>query len=207
MKTTRRLIPALGALAFATVLVPSTVAQCGVPAKLAKPSGWHPQFGNVHLVRTAEDGDEDAPSIVGMWHVVFTAHTMNGESIPDPGVGVDNALVVWHSDRTEIMNSVRPPQDGNFCLGVWEQTGRYEYHLNHYAWFSNAFPTNPPTEIGPATGPTRFVEEVTVSPDGKSYSGTFTLTAYNSNFSVNTTFTGTLSATRITTHTKIEDLE
>ncbi len=31
---------------------------------------------------------------------------------------VDNAFVQWHSDGTEIMNSRRPAQDGNFCLGV-----------------------------------------------------------------------------------------
>lgn len=30
------------------------------------------------------------------------------------------------------MNSLRPPQDGNFCLGVWEQTGRSKYYLNHF---------------------------------------------------------------------------
>jgi hypothetical protein len=47
---------------------------------------------------------------------------------------IDNALVVWHSDYTEIMNSGRPPQDGDFCLGVWEQVGKSKYKLNHFAW-------------------------------------------------------------------------
>lgn len=91
---------------------------------------------------------EDGAAIVGMWHVTFTAKTINGASIPD--TVIDNALVVWHSDKTEIMNSGRPPQDGDFCMGVWEYTrNSNKYKLNHFAWGGNAFPTDPPTEIGP----------------------------------------------------------
>ncbi len=66
--------------------------------------------------------NDDRPSMVGMWHVAFTAETADPATAP-PGTMIDNALVVWHSDRTEIMNSMRPPQDGNFCLGVWKKTG------------------------------------------------------------------------------------
>ena len=85
---------------------------------------------------------------MGMWHVTFTAKTMNGASIPD--TVVDNALVVWHSDKTEIMNSGRPPQDGDFCMGVWQHTrNSNKYQLNRFARGANAFPTDPPTEIGP----------------------------------------------------------
>ena len=79
--------------------------------------------------------------------------------------------------------------------------------LNHYAWFANDIATDPSTDIGPPTGPTRLVEQVTLNPDGNHFSGTFTLTAYNTDFSVNAVVTGTLSATRITTDTTIEDLE
>jgi hypothetical protein len=60
--------------------------------------------------------DEPGASIVGMWHVTFTAKG-NSEGPPD-NTPIDNAVVVWHSDRTEIMNSGRPAQDGDFCLGV-----------------------------------------------------------------------------------------
>jgi hypothetical protein len=91
-------------------------------------------------MRTAGYEEENVPSIVGMWHVIFTAKTSNGKDIPE--TVVDNALAVWHSDKTEIMNSVRPPQDGNFCLGVWEQTGRNAYYLNHFPWFANEFPND-----------------------------------------------------------------
>ena len=171
--------------------MPNALAQCGQPAKLVHPASWHPQDGNVHLMRAAlssaqVDGDEQyGAAIVGMWHVTFTAKTMNGASIPD--TVIDNALVVWHSDKTEIMNSGRPPQDGDFCMGVWEHTrNSNKYKLNHFAWGGNAFPTDPPTEIGPPAGPTHIVEEVTLSPDGDHYTGPFTLDAYDTSGNTST---------------------
>ena len=93
-----------------------------------------------------------SPSIVGMWHVIFTAKTSDKNDIPD--TVIDDALAVWHPDKTEIMNSIRPPQDGNFCLGVWEQTGRSNYYLNHFPWFSNQFPNDTNNGIGTPVGPT-----------------------------------------------------
>ena len=83
------------------------------------------------------DGEVTAP-IVGMWHAVFTAHAMNGSPIPD--TPIDNALLIFNSDGTEVMNSGRPPQDGNFCLGVWEQTGKSTYS----SITSRGPPTTPP---------------------------------------------------------------
>jgi hypothetical protein len=196
---------AVASLMFAAT---SAQAQCGLPTKLVKPTSWHPQLGQAHLLRTALGGQDDlaeiGPSIVGMWHVTFTAQTMNGSSIPN--TVIDNALVVWHADKTEIMNSVRPPQDGNFCLGVWEKTGISKYKLNHFAWFSNGFPTNPPTEIGPPVGPSHFTEAVILSPDANHYSGTFTLDAYDTSGNIATSFTGLLTGTRITINTKATDL-
>ena len=78
------------------------------------------------------DGDEDPQPIVGMWHVLFTAE--GNEVGPPNGTPIDNAIVVWHRDKTEVMNSGRPPQDGDFCMGVWEVTGKGKYKLNHFAW-------------------------------------------------------------------------
>jgi hypothetical protein len=196
-----------GASALALALVSSAAAQCGMPTKLAKPSAWSPSFGGVRLMAASFGGDrgEDEASIVGMWHVVFTATTSNGSTIP--GTVIDNALVVWHSDHTEIMNSVRPPQDGNFCMGVWEETGRNKYFLNHYAWFANQFPNDTDNGIGMPVGPTRITETITLGPDGNHFSGTFTLTAYDTSFNQMQAFTGSLAGTRITTNTKITDLE
>lgn len=214
MKGNWKWIPAMCALCFAMAVIPSVWGQCAVPAGLIKPASWHSAVGAAQVLRASfrnvDFNNAGGPSIVGMWHVVLTSQTITvgGVLVPDSnGVPIDNALTVWHSDGTEIMNSLRPPQDGNFCMGVWKQTGRYQYTLNHYAWFANDISTDPLKDIGPQTGPTRIVEQVTLDPNGNQFSGGFTMTAYNPDFSVNTVVVGTLSATRITIHTTISDLE
>jgi hypothetical protein len=81
--------------------------------------------------------------------------------------------VQWHSDHTEIDNNgSRPPSTGSFCLGVWEQTGRYTYKLNHFPLVWDATGT---TFIGPAN----FRTEVTLGPKGMEYRGKFTLDQYD----------------------------
>jgi hypothetical protein len=198
---------ALGFVALAISAVPAALGQCGMPAKAAKPAAWHPQYDAARLVRAADDDPfrrEDGKTMVGMWHVIFTANTSAGKAIP--AMVIDNALVVWHSDRTEIMNSVRSPQDGDFCMGVWEQTDRSQYYLNHFAWYGNQFPTNNASGIGDPVGPTHIQEWVKLSPDGDRFTGTFTLVAYDTSNNVLASFTGTLAGTRITTSTKEQDL-
>jgi len=179
-------------------------ASCGSFSQLgagkpAHPAAWDTQSGRAHLTEI----DEPRASIVGMWHVTFTAQG-NSEGPPD-NTPIDNAVVVWHSDRTEIMNSGRPAQDGDFCLGVWEEVGRCHYKLNHFAWAGNDT-TNAPGGIGNPAGPTHIVEDVTVSPDGKHYSGTFTLDAYDTSFNPTTHIVGVINGTRITMGTTVNDL-
>jgi hypothetical protein len=194
--------PVMVALAL-TLVIPNALAQCGLP-KIAKPANWsssHP--GGARFVRAAfqNDDNDGEPSIVGMWHVIFTAQTLNGAPV---NMVIDNAIAVWHKDGTEIMNSSRPAQDGNFCLGVWDRTGKSKYYLNHIPWAGND-PTNP-GGIGNPQGGAQLTEQVTLAPDGNSYSGRFTLTAYTTNGQPTVTFTGMLTATRITTSTSITSL-
>jgi len=92
-------------------------------------------------------------------------------------------------------------------MGVWEhERNSNKYKLNYFACGGNAFPTDPPTEIGPPAGPTHIVEEVTLSPDGDHYTGPFTLDAYDTSGNISTSFTGGMKATRITVATKVGDL-
>ncbi len=196
----------LGAAALMLAAVPGAMGQCGLQAKAVKPAAWHPQFG-AHF-RLAADEDpfhhEEGKSIVGMWHTIFTAYAAMGA--PIPATVIDNSLVVWHADGTEIMNSVRPPQDGNFCMGVWEETGKGQYFLNHFAWYGNAFPNNTDNGIGPAAGPTQIREWVTLSADGNRYTGRFQLDAYDTSNKIAASFTGTLNGTRITASTTEQQL-
>jgi hypothetical protein len=151
------------------------------------------------LLRISENNN----SIVGMWHATLTAQ--GNELGPPDGTPIDNALVTWHSDGTELTNSARPPQDGNFCMGIWKRTGKSTYKLNHFAWFGNDS-ANAPAGIGNPTGPTRIVQEVTVSPDGKHYIGTFTAEAYDTSGNQVAHVVGVIEATRITLDTTVPDL-
>ena len=148
------------------------------------------------------DSAEKDP-IVGMWQVTLTAQ--GNEIGPPDGTPLDNALVTWHSDGTELMNSARPPQDGDFCMGIWKKIGKSTYKLNHFAWFANDT-ANAPSGIGNPTGPVRLFEKVTLSPDKKHYTGTFTLDAYDTVGIQVAHIVGVIAATRITLDTTVPDL-
>ncbi|HTU50346.1 MAG TPA: hypothetical protein VMF56_07110 [Acidobacteriaceae bacterium] len=197
----RYFMAACAALAMALLLGQGAQAQCGVSAKMIQPMGWHLQGSGLHPMLHFVDFDEGSnhePSIVGMWHVIFTGQTMNGGAytLPEP---LDNSVVIWHRDGTEIMNSSRPAQDGNFCLGVWKQTGKREYFLNHIPWQGNDPNGNP-------EGGAQILEQVTLSSDGNHYSGKFSFQAYDTSGNPTLMITGTLKATRITPSTSFKEL-
>jgi hypothetical protein len=190
MKTTFWKIWSVGAAALAFAIAPGAVAQCGSLNKPIKPASWSPTRQLPLLVRTDFDEGGREPSIIGMWHVVFTF---------SDGSQFDNAVVQWHPDGTEIMNSARPAQYGNFCMGVWTQTGGHQYFLNHIPWQGDD-PTGLPEDGA------QLLERVTLSRDGNSYTGTFTFTAYDSSGRPSPVFTGTITAKRITPATPFPDL-
>lgn len=198
----------VGAAALGCAIVPGAAAQCGLPNQPIKPMSWHSldQFTSNPLLRTVDD-QSPAP-IVGMWHVIFKAKTQNGEAIPVPGgVVIDNSVAVWHSDGTEVMNSSRSAQDGNFCLGVWKRTGDRTYFLNHIPWQGNVFdPTVPPGTIGMPQAGAQIIEKITLDPDGDAFTGTFILRAFDTSGNVYVSFTGNVSAHRITTATSFSSL-
>lgn len=124
---------------------------------------------------------------------------------------VDHGYSVWHADGSEIMNSGRPAGDTNFCLGTWAQTGPRSYTLNHFtlSWFQTVSdlpePGTPPDLPGPYVhnvfaGPGNIREDITLSRDGKSYTGTFVLTQYDTSGHVVPGFpiTGIVTGNRLT---------
>jgi hypothetical protein len=102
-----------------------------------------------------EDRDAD-PSIVGFWHFKF---------ILGPNT-IDAGTQQWHSDGTEVINSgARSPITGSVCLGVWKKVGERHYKLNHRGIGWNAEGTAL-QEVDASE------EDVVLSHDGNSYSGT-----------------------------------
>jgi hypothetical protein len=194
----------LGIILIGMLVSGEAFAGCGdstksKPGASLLPQMWDGQSGSF-LPISANSSDD---RIVGMWHATFTAE--GNESGPSDGAPIDNSLVVWHSDHTEIMASSRPAQDGDICMGIWEKTGKFKYKLNHFAWFANDT-ANAPSGIGNPTGPVRLFEEVTLSPDGKHYTGTFTVDAYDVAGNQLAHVVGTIAATRVTIDTKVSDL-
>ena len=123
---------------------------------------------HVRTVAFSDDDNDHAP-IVGLWRIQFI---LPGASPMGEDVVIDDGFATWHSDGTELMNSSRPPITGSFCMGVWKQTGRRTYSLNHWAlsWDTTGLSF---------VGPTHITEVVTVSADGDAYKGTFKITQYD----------------------------
>ena len=134
------------------------------------------------------DGDSDLAPIVGLWKFKFVSKDSPG--IPDDAV-IDEGYVTWHSDGTEIMNSGRAPSTGNFCMGVWKKTRHSTYKLNHFglSWDpTGAF----------LIGPANIKEEVALDNKGNKYSGTFSITQFDTNGNTLGHVTGVVTAERIT---------
>ncbi|HEY7291717.1 MAG TPA: hypothetical protein VH583_17905 [Vicinamibacterales bacterium] len=159
----------IGVAALAAGFASSAEASCVIPDANGG-AVWQvkPSKGSQSAARPGLVSFDVDATIVGFWHVDFVAEG-NTNGITD-GTPIDSAYVQWHVDGTEIMNSSRDPRTSSFCLGVWKRSGLFTYTLKHVAmsWDGAGKP------VGPAT----ISETVTLSHDGNSYTGHFTITQY-----------------------------
>jgi hypothetical protein len=131
-------------------------------------------------------GVEHEDSIVGLWHVCF---------LTDAGATVfDEGFDMWNEGGTETLNDILPPplppnSAGAICLGVFKQTGPRTFKQRHPYWTADG--------SGALVGTGVILEEVRVSEDGKSYSGTFENISYDLIGGVTGDVTGVLKAERI----------
>jgi hypothetical protein len=110
---------------------------------------------------------------------------------------IDFGYTQWHSDGTEITNSGgRAPAIENFCLGVWGKTGFNTYELNHFAFNYDA-------ASGAMTGILQVREQVTLPPSGDSFTGTFTVDAYDTKGNHIDHVGGNIPGTRVTVDTTV----
>jgi hypothetical protein len=198
----------LGAAALTLFLVPASNAACGGPVTpVASHVSWSPELlsaqpRGAHFVMANDLLDLIDP-IVGMWHVKFVVKGSTSTA-PD-GAEFDAGYSIWHGDGTEIMNSGgRPPQSGDFCLGVWEKVRDHEYKLNHFA---AAWDSTGSTFLGPA----QIQEQITLDRNGNSFSGTFTVDQFvETNGVLNPIpvahFQGNITGTRITVNTPAQSV-
>lgn len=191
MKTSfKRWMVSLSMLLISAAFVGTAAAQCPSPAlPKAKlhPQAWRVGDDTASLLRVGEFTDP----IVGMWRVQLTSG----------GAIIDQTLQQWHSDGTEIMNSSRNPATQSFCLGVWEGTGDGVYRLNHYgiSW-------DPTTSTTEPLGLANILESVTLSADGNSFTGVFTITQYDESGNTLASFSGSLVGYRVKVSTRLKVL-
>lgn len=177
-------------------------ADCGAAGKLT--SAPRIPFVNASasapLHHAADEDSREPATIVGLWHVIYTATYSTSGPLPVPIVPPGSFQLVqsyktWHADGTEFENAFLPPSGGNVCFGVWKPLENGTVKLHH---------------IGLMFAPDGSVANVftvdeinRVSSDGKTYSGTFDFKIFDGTdiFGTGTPvqeFKGTTAATRIT---------
>ena len=132
-----KIVPALSALALATMFAPYAHAGCGLNTPVRRPASWQPrpQIASPRLVLAAFAIDEEAatphePSMVGTWKEKWISE---GSSLLPDGAEFDASYSQWHSDGTEInVSGLRAPLTGDVCLGEWVKTGARTYQMNHF---------------------------------------------------------------------------
>jgi hypothetical protein len=137
-----------------------------------------------------QDSSNWQPSIVGLWHVVYTQ---------SDGSPFNQTFKMWHSDGIEFENAILPPGGGDICYGVWKQTGSRSVKLHHIGvmWAPD----------GTIAGTFTVDETNTVSEDGKSYTGKFTFSQFKPNGDAGPVITGTTAAKRVTFKTPSTEVD
>jgi len=138
-------------------------------------------------------------TIVGLWHVIYTATSDTPGPIPVPPAPPSFQYVetfkMWHADGIEFENAIVPPA-GGICYGVWKDIGHSSVKLHHIGLMFDSH------------GNLAFIftvdEKDTVSAHGNAYTGTFDFRLWPPSFATVGVgqpiqeISGTTAATRVT---------
>ena len=156
---------------------------------------------SIPFVSPHADGDsKEHATIVGLWHVLYTATYDNnfppGGPYPPTPFPFLESFKTWHADGTEFENAFLPPVGGNICFGVWKDSGHGSVKLHHTGLMF--------ASDGSISNIFTIDEKDTVAPNGKTYSGTFDFKLWPPSFDAVgvgnpvAEVTGTTLGTRIT---------
>ncbi len=201
-----KIVPALSALALATMFAPYAHAGCGLYHPVPHAASWQPQIalaatcigGSHHRRRVLPPRHE--PSIVGTWKEKWIAEAGSSSEFP-VGSEFDASYSQWHSDGTEInVSGLRAPITGDVCLGEWIKTGARTYQLNH---FGVSYDSTGTTLVGPA----RIQQWLTLDANGDSTTGKFTVVQWDESGNVLAHVQGNVTGTRVTMETGFQSVE
>ncbi|HEY4814015.1 MAG TPA: hypothetical protein VIH58_05015 [Chthoniobacterales bacterium] len=140
-------------------------AGCALPSK----TGAAPSIPYVSPHGDDQQGGEDSyrrASIVGLWHLNYTAEAESGAPIfPPAPFPFLESFKMWHADGTEFENAFMPPTSGNICYGVWKDLGDGSVKLHHIGLMFDS--------TGQLSNIFTVDEKDTVASNGKTYNGTF----------------------------------
>jgi hypothetical protein len=152
-----------------------------------------PKHGDDHPQGEESNGHA---SIVGLWHLIYTAETESGAPIfPPAPFQFAETFKMWHADGTEFEQAFF--SQGAICLGVWKDLGEGRVKLHHIGLMFDA-------TTGQISNIFTIDEKDKVAGNGETYSGSFDFKLWPPSFDavgVGTPIaevTGTTSATRIT---------
>ena len=132
-------IAALAAFALLFVASGANAGGCPVGYKAGATAPPIPFVGPRADDRQGDDDSHGPASIVGLWHVIYTATESTSGPLPVPVIppGPPSSFVfvetfkTWHSDGTEFENAFLAPAGGNICFGVWKDLGDGRVKLHH----------------------------------------------------------------------------
>lgn len=189
---------------FVTMFTSTASAGCGDLSSLQGPFVFAQPSASVRSSPASVDaaravaGGSSGASFIGMWYfqLVSQGNVTHVPTIPD-GAIIDFGYNQVHGDGTELINSGgHAPATENFCMGVWGQTGFLTYEVNH-------FPLSYDAITGTLTNLINLREQVTLSPSGDSFTGTFTLNVYDTKGNQVDHVAGIILASRVTVDTVV----
>jgi hypothetical protein len=198
-----KMVPALSALALATMFAPYAHAGCGLYRPVPHAASGQPQVASPRLVLEAltigdVEGTPHGPSMVGTWKEKWISE---GSSLLPDGAEFDASYSQWHSDGTEInVSGLRAPLTGDVCLGEWVKTGARTYQMNHFGISYDSTGVN-------LVGPARIQQWLTIDPSGDSTSGKFTVDQWDEAGNLLAHFQGNVTGTRVTMDTGFQSVE
>jgi hypothetical protein len=156
---------ALAGLVLLFTVSGAKAAGCAVPSK----AGAAPSIPFVSPHGDDQQGVEEfggPASIVGLWHLNYTADTETGVPIfPPVPFPFLESFKIWHGDGTEFENAFMPPTGGNICFGVWKDLGDGSVKLHHIGLMFDS--------AGGVSNIFTVDEKDTVARNGQTYSGSF----------------------------------
>jgi hypothetical protein len=156
---------ALAGLVLLFTVSGAKAAGCAVPSK----AGAAPSIPFVSPHGDDQQGVEEfggPASIVGLWHLNYTADTETGAPIfPPVPFPFLESFKIWHGDGTEFENAFMPPTGGNICFGVWKDLGDGSVKLHHIGLMFDS--------AGGVSNIFTVDEKDTVARNGQTYSGSF----------------------------------